>query len=48
MDLRCICCPDKYKNIGDFHKYYSGEILAPYMTVFIGGNHESSNYLNEL
>ncbi|ORY30857.1 hypothetical protein LY90DRAFT_512566 [Neocallimastix californiae] len=47
-DLKCISCPDKYKTIGDFHKYYSGEILAPYMTLFIGGNHESSNYLSEL
>lgn len=47
-DLKCISCPDKYKAIGDFHKYYSGEILAPYMTLFIGGNHESSNYLSEL
>ncbi|ORX47100.1 hypothetical protein BCR36DRAFT_356116 [Piromyces finnis] len=47
-DLKCISCPDKYKVIGDFHKYYSGERLAPYMTIFIGGNHESSNYLSEL
>lgn len=29
-------------------RYYSGEKKAPYLTVFIGGNHEASNYLQEL
>ena len=28
-----------------FYKYYSGEAIAPLLTVFIGGNHEASNYL---
>jgi lariat debranching enzyme len=40
--------PQKYKEIGDFHEYYSGKKTAPYLTVFIGGNHEASNYLFEL
>lgn len=40
--------PDKYKRIGDFHEYYSGQRKAPYLTIFIGGNHEASNYLSEL
>jgi len=31
-----------------FYKYYSGEKTAPVLTVFIGGNHEASNYLQEL
>lgn len=29
-------------------RYYSGAKEAPIMTVFIGGNHEASNYLQEL
>ena len=32
----------------DFHEYYSGERVAPYLTIFIGGNHEASNYMWEL
>jgi lariat debranching enzyme len=40
--------PQKYKEIGDFHEYYSGKKIAPYLTVFIGGNHEASNYMFEL
>ncbi len=31
-----------------FYKYFSGECLAPIPTVFVGGNHEASNYLLEL
>ncbi|KAL2849569.1 lariat debranching enzyme, C-terminal domain-containing protein [Aspergillus pseudoustus] len=40
--------PQKYRQIGDFHEYYSGQRTAPYLTVFIGGNHEASNHLFEL
>lgn len=40
--------PQKFKAIGDFHEYYSGKRTAPYLTVFIGGNHEASNHLFEL
>lgn len=29
-------------------RYYSGERRAPILTLFIGGNHEASNYLQEL
>ena len=29
-------------------QYYSGEKVAPVLTIFIGGNHEASNYLQEL
>lgn len=31
-----------------FDRYYSEEISAPILTIFIGGNHEASNYLQEL
>ena len=30
------------------YRYYSGEKTAPVLTLFIGGNHEASNYLQEL
>ncbi|KAF2084485.1 DBR1-domain-containing protein [Saccharata proteae CBS 121410] len=47
-DLNCISMPAKYRAIGDFHEYYSGARKAPYLTLFVGGNHEASNYLWEL
>ncbi|CAM9338853.1 unnamed protein product, partial [Phaeothamnion confervicola] len=47
-DLAAMAVPDKYKVMGTFHKYYSGEMAAPIPTLFIGGNHEASNYLQEL
>jgi lariat debranching enzyme len=47
-DLNTMSCPPKYRVIGDFHKYYSGEKLAPYLTVFIGGNHEAASHMREL
>jgi lariat debranching enzyme len=47
-DLECMAVPRKYLQLGTFHKYYSGAKVVPYPTVFIGGNHEASNYLWEL
>ncbi|XP_028928696.1 lariat debranching enzyme [Ornithorhynchus anatinus] len=47
-DLRCMAVPDKYRHPGAFHRYYSGEKKAPVLTIFIGGNHEASNHLQEL
>lgn len=43
-----MAVPDKYKQIGTFYKYYSGQCIAPVLTIFIGGNHEASNYSQEL
>lgn len=40
--------PIKYRAIGDFHEYYSGKRKAPYLTLFVGGNHEASSHLWEL
>ncbi|KAI4123164.1 MAG: hypothetical protein LQ347_006258, partial [Umbilicaria vellea] len=40
--------PKKFRQIGDFHEYYSGVRKAPYLTIFVGGNHEASNHLWEL
>ncbi|GAB0100236.1 Lariat debranching enzyme [Sergentomyia squamirostris] len=47
-DLNCMAVPPKYRDICTFYKYYSGEKKAPVLTIFIGGNHEASNYLQEL
>lgn len=47
-DLNCVAMPAKYREMCDFHEYYSGTREAPYLTVFVGGNHEASNYLFEL
>ncbi|QNP97786.1 Lariat debranching enzyme [Yarrowia lipolytica] len=47
-DLLSMNVPAKYREMHDFHKYYSGESTAPYLTIIIGGNHESSGYMQEL
>lgn len=39
--------PDKYLEMGQFYLYYSGQKKVPYLTIFIGGNHEASNVLDE-
>lgn len=33
-DLECMACPPKYRHLATFHKYYSGEKIAPYPTLF--------------
>jgi hypothetical protein len=47
-DLNSLACPATYRRINTFYKYYSGEMVAPVMTIFVGGNHEASNHLTEL
>ncbi|KAM7254515.1 hypothetical protein ACFE04_003895 [Oxalis oulophora] len=47
-DLDSLNVPPKYRQMKSFWKYYSGHLLAPIPTIFIGGNHEASNYLWEL
>ncbi|KAI3734949.1 hypothetical protein L6452_14431 [Arctium lappa] len=47
-DLESLSVPPKYRSMNSFWKYYSGEKVAPFPTIFIGGNHEASNYLWEL
>lgn len=47
-DLATMSVPAKYRAIGDFHEYYSGAHVAPYLTLFVGGNHEASAHLREL
>ncbi|KAI0181594.1 lariat debranching enzyme, C-terminal domain-containing protein [Hypoxylon sp. FL1284] len=47
-DLSVMSVPAKYRQLADFPAYYSGEKKAPYLTIFISGNHEASSYLWEL
>ena len=47
-DLLSMAVPDKYRQMCSFWKYYAGVAVAPVLTLFIGGNHEASNYLSEL
>ncbi|KAI6116135.1 lariat debranching enzyme, C-terminal domain-containing protein [Pisolithus sp. B1] len=47
-DLLCMAVPQKYRQLGDFWRYYTGEKTAPVLTIVIGGNHEASNYFWEL
>ena len=48
FDLNTMSVPHKFRAIGDFHEYYSGKRTAPYLTLFVGGNHEASSHLQEL
>ena len=48
IDLECLACPPKYRRLNDFYKYYNGDCVAPVTTLFIGGNHEASNFMQEL
>ncbi|CAI6239762.1 unnamed protein product [Periconia digitata] len=48
LDLKAVSMPEKYYDMADFHEYYSGNRTAPYLTIFIGGNHEASNHMWEL
>jgi len=47
-DLNTMAVPHKFREIGTFWRYYSGQCRAPIPTIFIGGNHEASAYLQEL
>jgi lariat debranching enzyme len=46
--MHTLACPPKYRSMGDFYRYYTGELVAPYLTIFIGGNHEASTLLRDL
>jgi lariat debranching enzyme len=43
-----MAVPEKYKSMCSFWKYYAGVKKAPVLTIFVGGNHEASNFLSEL
>ncbi|BFZ58872.1 lariat debranching enzyme [Savitreella phatthalungensis] len=47
-DLECMAVPLKYRRMADFAAYHRGDKLAPVLTIFVGGNHEASNHLQQL
>ena len=47
-DLSSMAVPPKYQQLMSFYKYYNKEKKAPVLTIIIGGNHEASNYFQEL
>lgn len=47
-DLQHMACPQKFRRMNSFPQYFSGEKEAPVLTVFVGGNHEASNYLYDM
>ena len=47
-DLESMKAPEKYVHMGSFYKYDRNEAAAPYLTLVVGGNHESSTYNWEL
>lgn len=47
-DLSVMSCPVKYRKIGGFYRYYNGSRKAPFLTIFIAGNHEAAGHLWEL
>ena len=44
-DLECMAVPQKHRKMQTFWQYYQGIKKAHVLTIFIGGNHEASNYL---
>ena len=48
QDYDALAVPPKYRELKDFRKYWSGEKKAPVLTIFVGGNHEASNFLGSL
>ncbi|RYG64913.1 hypothetical protein EON64_13020 [archaeon] len=47
-DMNCMAVPQKYKHMNSFHEYLVGTKTAPVLTIFVGGNHEASNVLQDL
>lgn len=47
-DLDSLNVPERYRKIGDFKDYWEGTKKAPILTIFIGGNHEASNFMLDL
>jgi len=45
-DLESMAAPAKYRAVGDFPDFYSGEVAFPWPVYFIGGNHEPYGFLD--
>jgi lariat debranching enzyme len=46
-DLQTMAAPSVHRVMGDFHRFYSGELTLPWPVLFIGGNHECYGWLEE-
>jgi Icc-related predicted phosphoesterase len=46
-DLEYMHCPKKYRKLGDFSVFYNGTKKFSVPVLFIGGNHEPWNFLDE-
>ena len=46
-DLEYMHCPKKYRELGDFWMFHEGTEEFPVPLLFIGGNHEPWNFLDE-
>lgn len=47
-DLQCMSVPPRFRDMRTFWRYYAGHAQAPVPTIFVGGNHEASNHLQEI
>lgn len=47
-DLATLAAPPQHLRLGDFPRYYSGQALAPRLTICVGGNHEAALHMAEL
>lgn len=47
QDLRTMDAPSKYKELGDFPRFYKGPERYPCPVYFIGGNHEPHGWLEQ-
>eukprot|EP01031_Cornospumella_fuschlensis_P032663 gene32663-39489_t len=43
-----MAVPPKFRHMNSFHEYLVGTKVAPVLTIFVGGNHEASNVLQDL
>jgi lariat debranching enzyme len=45
-DFHSVSIPPKYRtSLGSFYRYYTGQLVAPVLTIVIGGNHEVSQQM---
>ena len=47
-DLNSFAVPLHFKQMGSFYKFYKRERKIPRLTIVVGGNHESSDFLHLL
>ncbi len=45
-DLASMAAPQKYRLLGDFHRFHDKELRYPWPVYFVGGNHECYGWLD--